>query len=158
MRKRTPKIKKWNVPAPKRKRAVRKPNPAPEIATPVVLPKPEPVAVKAAPKPLVSVTPLVASQDIQTGVTWADGQEVTAAQLNNTLNDATILPTFYSGKPSGSPGLIDFVLYLDHVTNALKLSTIDDVNVKVPVGANLFLGGPPTVGSAIPTYRALQPE
>ena len=134
-------------------------NEQPELPAPIIMPKPEAVSVVRAPKPLAIVTPLVTSQDIQTGVTWADGQEVTAAQLNNTLNEATILPTFYSGKPSASPTLLDFVLFLDHATGDFKLATVDGVNVQVPVNANLFLAGAASgVGSSTPTFRAIKPK
>ena len=112
---------------------------------------------------LLLLLPLVVqAQDLQTGVTWSDGDTVNAAGLNNSINNATILPTFLSNKGSSSPISSDLFLFYQGGTTSLKQTTLGSLfslglsyNTKT---ANTFLSGPTSGSAAAPTFRAIVPH
>lgn len=101
--------------------------------------------------------------DINTGTTWADGEEVNAARLNNMLNDAVIEPEFVSTKPTATPASTDKVLFYQATTDTLKVAPISSVvQVGTPalgvVQANFIQAGPVSGANAVPTFRHLQSQ
>jgi hypothetical protein len=125
---------------------------------PVVAPTPQAAPAKAALTPLVGVTPFTSSQDILTGTFWSDGQEVTASELNNMVNNATIQPTFFSGKAIVPPIKTDTLMILQGNTGQLKQSTISAVvtSANPLVDQNFFFAGPATGFSGTPSFRAIK--
>jgi hypothetical protein len=123
--------------------------------------------------------------DIQTGVTFVDGQEVNAAVLNNAINNATILAAFYSGKTPSTPAAGDLLVFFQTATGTLKSSLvsslvpISSISLNMPVEfdvsgspltsngaitvekdnqiANRHYLGPASGGPAQPTFRGVVP-
>jgi hypothetical protein len=69
----------------------------------------------------------VYAEDITGGDTFADGQSVTAARLNNLVGAATINPAFVSNKSSVTPASGDSVLLYQTGTASLARSTITNL-------------------------------
>jgi hypothetical protein len=65
--------------------------------------------------------------DILTGTTFSDGQTVTAALLNNAVNNATIQPAFISGQGSASPASTDQIVFYQTSGGTLKKSTLSNL-------------------------------
>lgn len=112
---------------------------------------------------LLSVSTLFA-QDLQTGVTFSDGMTVHAADLNASINNATILETFISNKSTATPLTTDRLLFDQVSTSSLKTVTVADLMVagnalstSTVRGVNTVLAGPASGSSAAPTFRALSP-
>lgn len=102
------------------------------------------------------------AQDLQTGVTFADGDTVNAAALNNSINNATILPTFLYNKGSGSPASSDLFLFYQSGTSSLKQATLATLFTAglnfTPHAANTFWAGPSSGSAATPTFRTIVPH
>src|SRR2546423_8777080 len=102
---------------------------------------------------LLLLLPLAAyAQDLQTGNTFSDGDTVNAASLNNAINNATILPSFLSGKGAGTHVATDLMLFYQGGTTSLKtvtLSSAFDLGLSFSTRtANTFLAGPGVAGAA----------
>ena len=100
--------------------------------------------------------------DIQTGISWVDGQTVSAAQLNNMVNNAVIEPEFYSGRTTSIPVDTDSLLFYQASSDSLKRTSISKiVETGMPdagtVAANRFLAGPATGSAQVPVYREITP-
>jgi hypothetical protein len=104
------------------------------------------------------------AQDLQTGVTFTDGMTVHAADLNNAVNNATILSSFLSSKGSAAPLTTDKFLFLQNSSSSLKAVTLADlltagsvVNTTTTRSANTVFSGPASGAAAAPTFRTLKP-
>lgn len=112
---------------------------------------------------LLLFLPLAAyAQDLSTGNNFTDGDTVNAAALNNSINNATILPTFLSNKGSGAPISSDLFLFYQGGTTSLKQASLGSL-FSAGLGfstknANTFYSGPASGGSATPTFRTMVPH
>lgn len=114
--------------------------------------------------PLLLIASLGYAQDIQKGVTFSDGMTVHGADLNNAIDNATILPTFYSAKGNGTPLTSDNILFYQGSTSTIKKVTLADLltaghalDLTTTRTANFVLAGPATGSAAAPTFRLLSP-
>ena len=107
---------------------------------------------------------MASAQDLQTGVTFSDGDTVNAAALNNAVNNATILPSFLANKGVSTPISTDTFLFYQGGTSSLKqasLAQLFDTSLSFNTrNANNFLAGPGTsgAGAAAPTWRTITPH
>jgi hypothetical protein len=78
--------------------------------------------------------------DIQKGVTFHTGDEVTNSSLNNLVDDAIILPGFISSKPVGSPAQGDKFVFFKSANQSLAAVTLNGLISAFPRGgaANAF--------------------
>jgi hypothetical protein len=104
------------------------------------------------------------AQDISKGVTFTDGMTVHGADLNNAIDNATILPTFFSTKGSATPLTTDLLLFHQNSTSTIKQATVATVmtagnalNTTTTQSAKTFYGGPTAGSAAAPTFRLLSP-
>lgn len=104
------------------------------------------------------------AQDIQKGVTFTDGMTVHGADLNNAIDNAVILPTYFSAKGTGTPLTTDPVLFYQASTSTVKQVTLANLltagnalNLTTTRQPNFFLAGPANGSPVAPTFRLLTP-
>lgn len=73
--------------------------------------------------------------DLQKGVTFVDGTTYAAADLNNLVDNATIISAAITGKSSFTPALTDPLIYYSSSQTALKKATFQDIVNLVPSGS-----------------------
>lgn len=86
------------------------------------------------------------AQDIQTGTTFVDGQQVNAALLNNLANNAVILPTFISGKSNATPATTDYLVFYQVSDGALHKTQVS--GIIATAFANAATSGSFTIGGS----------
>src|SRR5689334_9244197 len=69
------------------------------------------------------------ASDLNKGITFSDGQRITAAQLHQLVDNATIVPGFYIGKDAESAvaGSDLFLVCITGTTPVLKKATANSV-------------------------------